>query len=70
MKSFLIASFIALSSLLNAQTARTVFNDDYSKWQFDNYSFRTVFNDDWDNWQCNGTSIKTVFTNDWNSWKI
>ena len=70
MKHLIIVFFTLLVNLSFAQDLRTTFSKDFSRWEFDDFSFNTTFIKSYDNWKCDGATIKTVFLNDWDNWRI
>lgn len=69
MRLIFVFIFLPLSFVFSQQLS-TVFNNDFSKWKYDDLNFSTVFIKNNNQWRCNQTRIKTVFNNDWNSWRL
>ncbi|MCP2821089.1 hypothetical protein NK918_24350, partial [Salmonella enterica subsp. enterica serovar Typhimurium] len=45
---------------VSAQTLRTTFSNDFSRWDFGGKTIRTTFSNDFGSWDANGIRIRTT----------
>lgn len=67
-KNLLILIFNLLIIQIGAQSLRTTYSNDYSRWDFNGKNFRTTYSNDYSTWEYGATRIKTTYSNDFSRW--
>jgi len=62
--------FTVICLQTSAQTLRTTYSDDFSRWDFDGQQYRTTYSNDFFSWDVNGIRIRSTYSKDPGSWDI